>query len=513
MNQIESLIHLFTHGHFNISEDFYTLKIEIRSQNINIPTVEELKKVLLSFPADDHIILDIILLDSGQANINTISCNTDTLNIDGFINQLNDLYNDTEDTDVFKLKLFINKNIHNNIINIYYIDAFFSYLFNLSITEIFNDFNELCSTKLYFNLINSNITFSSGYIQGGKYNSLDTNSNITNDNIYSIDSNFLQRGQYSNISPKLFYLTTRCEIEQYNELFDKLSYILMLTNICNFSTIAINNITIQLEGYTLIKNSIDFKLLQINGLDELKLIYNWIYSSENYADKLGLARNIISLSLNNNNLFALKDGVFNSIKSNYKIYLKENVKQYIKVKNTITDNLFILSQKSNDYCESFAKSFKTNLTSLFTFFITVIIINILSGTKTNTTLFTKEVFCIIMLFITISIIYLIFLRYEKRLFIKRLKNSYLRIKNQYTELLNKDDINNIFNNSKILPEDIKHVNMTVRMYTICWLIILLIIAIIVCILTFTNTCHTIWNILGNILIFYYQHFHEYISFT
>jgi len=64
----------------------------------------------------------------------------------------------------------------------------------------------------------------------------------------------------------------------------------------------------------------------------LREIFDWVYTDGNYTDKIGLARNLISIHLKNDNLLTLDEGTIHSLESGYDIYLKDNVKQYIEIK-------------------------------------------------------------------------------------------------------------------------------------------------------------------------------------
>ncbi|WP_211047310.1 hypothetical protein, partial [Pectobacterium versatile] len=57
-------------------------------------------------------------------------------------------------------------------------------------------------------------------------------------------------------------------------------------------------------------------------------IYEWIYNQGNFVDKIGLARNIISIHTQDNSILNIPKSVLKSIESSFDIYLKDNVKQY-----------------------------------------------------------------------------------------------------------------------------------------------------------------------------------------
>lgn len=430
----------------------------------------------------DRWILDVTLYNEAKINIETISCNDKSFQIDNFIDDLTNLNSEVEEGFSWKIRLNIMKNSKNPL-NIYNLDSFYSYLNSLNLTELLNMFNAHCKEIKFINILNSTYSFNTAKIYFGQFDTVSEES-FDKKNMYSSDSNFLQRGQYSNLSLETFRLIERCPIEKYNILFDKLNYIFFLINICNFTFIDNDNFSAQIEGYKLIKSLIEFKNFTVD-LSEVNLIYDWVYSEEAYTDKLGLARNVITLSLENDNLFLLKRGCFNSIKSNFKIYLKDNIGRYIEVKNLMSNYLFDLTQKGNDYCDSFANNFKANLASLITFFITVIILNSVSGNGLQN-IFTKEIAYISFAFIIISFVYLLFLRRLSTLKIIRFKDTYNRFKRQYSDLLNEDDINRILDDDNFLKEDTAYIKRSINTYSWAWISSFFIFFLLVYIISFNN---------------------------
>ena len=93
-----------------------------------------------------------------------------------------------------------------------------------------------------------------------------------------------------------------------------------------------------------------------------------------------MARNIISIDFRNS-LNNIDDKTLASIKSNYNIYLKENVDRYIELKNQITNNILDLSMKSRDIIAEFSSNFKNafmaNLSFIFSMFILNLIISLI----------------------------------------------------------------------------------------------------------------------------------------
>jgi len=127
-------------------------------------------------------------------------------------------------------------------------------------------------------------------------------------------------------------------------------------------------------GYKQITISID-KFYQPSNIDCFWDLYNWIYESHT-ADKMGLLHNICSLYLPkdawpssveelDNNILE----IFNAVKSNYNIYLKQNVQLYFEERKKVEDFIFKkLSDISQDISSVLGLIIKNILTTIAVLF-------------------------------------------------------------------------------------------------------------------------------------------------
>ncbi|WP_312396572.1 hypothetical protein [Stutzerimonas kunmingensis] len=117
---------------------------------------------------------------------------------------------------------------------------------------------------------------------------------------------------------------------------------------------------------------------QIEDLDEeLSLsykIYSWAYGGGHCSDKLGLVRNVITLNAGANKI-NLTDSAWFAIRSNYEIYLTENITQYLSIKRDLLDSISNHCKKSLDIVDSFASSFQANTIAYITFVVGVVAVN------------------------------------------------------------------------------------------------------------------------------------------
>ena len=73
------------------------------------------------------------------------------------------------------------------------------------------------------------------------------------------------------------------------------------------------------------------------GVDS-ELLYklmSWSFEGGSCADKIGLLRNILSIHLDGSGNIKFDNEVWDTVRSNYQIYLKGNIQDYLDVKNKI----------------------------------------------------------------------------------------------------------------------------------------------------------------------------------
>jgi hypothetical protein len=220
------------------------------------------------------------------------------------------------------------------------------------------------------------------------------------------------------------------------------------------------------------------EVFERHDYEQYHLIYDWIYQSGNLVDKLGLARNIISLHTKNPP--ALTGDVYQSTLSSYKIYEKQNIKQYIEIRNKISDQLLEFNNRANKLIETFASGFNKSALALITFYISSIVLKVL-GKGEFINVFTPDATLLSIAFISGSYIYYRVARWEVIEQRSRFVESYNNLKERYTDLLNDQDINRIVNGDKEFNKDVAFINSKLRVYSNMWkgfLLILLFVTII-----------------------------------
>jgi len=202
---------------------------------------------------------------------------------------------------------------------------------------------------------------------------------------------------------------------------------------------------------------------------ELYKIYNWIYSGGNPTDKALIARNMLCLHCRFSDIQKIDGKTFASIQSNYNLYLKDNVSQYIQLTNKLGEFISEEVAKTGDYAISMLEKFKTNLLAIFGFLFTVILANIVSDNPLDN-IFTHDITFILEAVLVGSIFYLAICVLETRYKLRKIHDSYTALKKNYSSVLIPEDINLAFDEDHLMTEMVHEVTKGIRKYTCVWII-------------------------------------------
>ena len=257
-------------------------------------------------------------------------------------------------------------------------------------------------------------------------------------------------------------------------LFRKACVVLSMLYVCD-STKIDDDVEFYLCGYKTLRTKLSALKLNDLAIDDVYCekwydIYNWAYSGGYTLDRLSISRNIISLNCNANNIVSINESTFRSIKSNFKIFEQDNVRQYIKVRNEVSNMLISMQKEINTIVDGFASDFKKNIIAVSTFFLTVIVVRVISkGDFTGG--FTTPVMILSIIYLCISLDLLYYSRREldrkKNLFEKH----YDQIKERYKILLSDEELKEMFEDSdpNKLQSHANYIEWQKDVYTKIWL--------------------------------------------
>ena len=424
MFNLTALNSLFYHESLSLieSENNYEYSLEVSYEKINLPGTQRLESVFSSLPERDR--LKILVFIDGQDEIqfekNTIPASSE---------ELENKLSLKDDDDKIKVVVKITKSKEHGLVSLYSIESILEFW---SSDGVISAFERYCSFSEGINRVQTFFGISNFRVGEILF------SNDTNGNPSGLENNrklelINKRNDVAHFSsnPVVQFVPDDFEFHGSNEnielFFRKLVLISSLTFICDVSRFdkEKREVTFRLNGYRLYANTFPDTLNFNNSMsDEFYEIYLWIYADGNIIDKIGIARNIISLHIRNDgNLLSLERGTINSIESGFQIYLKENVHQYIEVKNKLSEFIQSASEKANSISASFGTAYKTTIFSLYSFFASTFLLQILDDN--NAVLINNQLFIIFLVFMLISAFIMRNSKAEAVVEIERFKESYI----------------------------------------------------------------------------------------
>jgi len=473
LENINSLFSLFVDKpqYKIIEETFDLVKIEIELEECHIPNETALIEVLQAFPERDSISLDFYIEGSS-----IFSC-TKKQDHKEFLDSLS--RNNTEMNK--RIILEIGKSFdERNTKSLYSLELLSQSLKNKNYSSLYYIFNNLAGSRkqIFFDLRDESEEFNTTkfYFKKSRNNSVYTDTSGINEiSIFSKRINNCTFTEVSNYKfiPEDFFLEKRSINKELNEIFDKLCFVCSLSYICDYSHLTDSTFSFTLKGY----KTLNFSLSVDNSFNEEYFrIYKWIYGESVICDKLGLARNIITLHISSNDILSLEEDVLYAIESNYSIYLKENVENYINIKNKISESLIDLFKKSSDIVNSHVKDFKQIIVGLFSYFISVILLNAIQNQNAFFSPFTTW----LGLFLVVVSLFLWYIsNRDLKEETTRFSSQYKLLKDRYRDLLHEKDLNRIFNNDQEFNDEKKYIEKKRKRFSIYWLFVLLFFTLII----------------------------------
>lgn len=448
-------------------ESFKEFRIKAQNSNYDFNELIKLLETLDSISERDGFELTI------EANGNNISV------LKGFSKTNLKAFFDDNSSDFFDIELIITKSISSKRLSIYCLDFFEEFIAGLSLIDLLKNVEKVFNETLCFEVFHDVSGFGSSTIKFCSYKKLEEL------NGYEERSKKLEAlSEYSNLIdnttcfPIDFYMQKSSDqFQSINNSFSNLSKALSLSVLANSFKIDENNrVSYKVNGYKAIEVS-NKKIEDLNYENSLLIkIFNWVIDSGQCGDKLGLIRNIFSLHITNEGLVDINNKTWNAIQSNYEIYLKNNIQQYIEIKNKLTDFIFEYNTKVYDLSDQFLSSFRSNLAAIFGFIISIVIINGVKGTGIRL-IFSNEY---ILLVIAIAILSLIWMFFVKKDMSDRALNSEKNVKSvltrNYQNVLIEDEIDSYI--TPALNESKKYLKAQSKKYVCLWTIILVLFVIV-----------------------------------
>ena len=410
-----------------------------------------------------------------------------------------------------KIKIHIEKTLQNNQLSIYNIDKFTEYIESLSLSQFLAVLNNSFSSFLIFEIQDDTYhewnTSTIAFINNKSSYKIDGIGDINRENrIKEARILCYNETEKYKILPEDLFPVSYDKTNKLQTDFIKACMIYTSSMIVDYSSIKENIYTYKLNGFKTLNGQIDINCLPNIQVDTESCntvfeIYQWLYLGGKDNDKINIARNIISLNINEKTL-ETNPATFSAILSNYRIYEKDNIRQYLNVRNKLSELLIDLQEKISGIVDSFIADFKKNILTLLSFFISVIVIRVVSkGDFIGG--FTNEIIGLSFVFVFISICMLIYSRWELKRKIELYNKHYKQIKNRYEDILSEIELEDIFEDCDPQNDDsnCSFVNKQKRLYTWVWVLSIVVLVLFLIIVCFINNDISFTSLINKTICF------------
>lgn len=359
-----------------------------------------------------------------------------------------------ENTEI-SVNILIDKHVINHHLSVYDIDIFTKTLLNKNLLAFISTINNVLSDFLYFDIYDE--VYNSWHTESIAFIKHDADFSLHEDKCLGCNREKRHTSQNDicyvdgldgiTLIPEDFYLSDPQTVLQLT--FMQVCCLLSQTFLFDSSHITETQYTYKLLGLIAYPN----KIYNISHVKDLRItspaiyfnIYKWVYSNGGLFDKIGIARNIISLNINEDTL-ALNADTFSSILSNYQIYEKENSLQYIELRNKISEILLGLQEKIDKISDSYLDGMKKNIFTIISFIITTVVIRLIAKQDVITG-FSTPILVLMSALLIASLFYMWLCWYEISKKIKLFERHYSQISKRYEKLLCKNELENVFKES------------------------------------------------------------------
>lgn len=450
MSLFELLLSKFNYDDIRILENISEVNIEFNVDSVDIAW-DEITNIISQYPSRDCLRLNVSLSTDDYSYI--LYKDGILSNYPLFKSKITEIQSLQDDGDKIDINIKINKEIIDNCVSIYSTDTFINWMTSLDINRIIGLFSELYNAR-------NTLTF----ISYDKDIELFTNTfKFTKESIKAnqekVDREYILKSKYEiinlqgssiNVIPDDFNIIFYSyENEDLLILFNKVKTLLSLIHIADLSKLNDDNIEFQINGYRsstfkLVFN--EFKFTEIN--EYIYKIYKWIYLDGNKIDKAVIARNMISLHCRYHSILEIGKETFDSIKTNYSFYLKQNTDDYLDKKKEIYLSIINKCNELSDAIYRFTSDLKTNFIAYFTYLATLIVSNSFMNGRFKD-IFTEEITLLTSIIIFGSLVYFYVSIVELNNKNKNIEDYIKDIKVGYGYMIDEMEIDNIINNSEV----------------------------------------------------------------
>jgi hypothetical protein len=429
--------------------------------------------VLLEFPDRDDIELEF----NNSLEESLVISNKNIIDEKAF----NDFFSELSKEDELDIRINIKKGIIDGVISVYSYEKFCEYILSLDIINVIKCIEEDLQDyeQLILEVYNQEVFWATKTIVARN-----------RDNIYKAESfdrkkrleecrknnNVFWDGSILPI-PDDFHFIIGNVNTPFRKIFEKVETLLSVIYISDTARIVKEKSVLNCEliGQRMNSYEISIEALEYNPI--LFDVYSWIYTEGNVVDKIIIVRNLLSMHCKYLSIARIDERTFGSIKVNYSLYQKQNVDNFIKLKNDMTKFISEAVNQSKEIVEKITEDIKKNIVAFLSFALTIFISNIISE-KGLENIFTKDITHLSYCVIGCSICFMSICYKISEFSVKKVQQKYDMIKENNNFLKGSKEYEEIFDDSKI--DNIKmEISVHRRFLFKLWGIILIIIFLVI----------------------------------
>lgn len=376
----------------------------------------------------------------------------------------------------------IKKKIVDDSITVYNFNSFREYLSKLNLKATFSKLNELIKQKnrLKFEVQNEGIEGGTKSFYFSSTNNFPSEFLLERNEITSFRnkiSNIINNNALDLIPEDFKLIPNSTGLGKMEEMFNDLyliySFAFLANKVIMFSNDT-NSVDLEFSGHRDLTFKLNYKDMSVDA-DIVTSIYQWVYGGFHPFEKIGLARDTITKDCKIvEGEIKLDEESFSSLQTSYQMFQKENLEEYLKAKDTLSEMLISLTNQTSQIVSGLANSLKSNQLLIITFFTSIVILNAFSEGRFEG-IFTKDITVISYAILLISFFFLLSSKWYAWMERHRYKVQYKRLKKMYKNILSREEIKEIFDSDEPYMEDLRFVSFKIWLFTITWLLEILII--------------------------------------
>lgn len=360
--------------------------------------------------------------------------------------------------DPIKIKISITKHRANGKVSVYCPDLFANYLQSLGLHDM------LILLDTVFQVGNLCVEYQEGNISliGTSLAFVEKGHEPLYLKKSELNEEVIEQGKYlccndlikENLKPTDFELHGNDDaVHPILPLIEKAAILYSLCFLFDYVTETGNVLHYKLNGYKTLTGDIDVETVYEAQIDtgsweKYLEIFKWQYNGGNLTDKSAIARNIISLNISEDATLSLREGTMDAIDSNYRIYEKENVKQYIEIRNNVSKQLRDYQKYIIGIYDEFEQDFKKLFFSFLGFAFTTTIIRVLAKNMDDKVILPDPIILLLLGYCAVSCFYYAYARWRRNKKVDLFDKQYNATRTFYKDLLSEKELNELFTDER-----------------------------------------------------------------